>query len=120
MSRFDIYMSGVGGQVVVGTPAYLSPEAHNHQRANPSFDLWALAVTFYEVLTGRRPFQAASADGLTSAILEGRITPLEAHLPNCGREVCNFFADALAPNPTNRPESTQQLAKLLGALRGTP
>jgi len=113
-------MSGVGGQVVVGTPAYLSPEAHNHQRANPSFDLWALAVTFYEVLTGRRPFQAASADGLTSAILEGRITPLEAHLPNCGREVCNFFADALAPNPTNRPESTQQLAKLLGALRDNP
>jgi hypothetical protein len=73
-------MSGVAGHVVVGTPAYLCPEAHNHQRANPTFDLWALSVTFYEVLTGRRPFEAASPDELPSAIRAGQWTPVEKHL----------------------------------------
>jgi serine/threonine protein kinase len=43
---------------VLGTPAYLSPEAHARQRANPSFDRWAIGVEFYEVLTGRKPFAA--------------------------------------------------------------
>jgi serine/threonine-protein kinase len=42
----DAKMAGVAGHVVVGTPAYLSPEAHSHHRANPSFDLWALGVAF--------------------------------------------------------------------------
>jgi serine/threonine protein kinase len=50
-------MSGIAGHVIVGTPAYLSPEALAHHRAHPSFDLWALCVVFYEVLTGRRPFE---------------------------------------------------------------
>lgn len=111
-------MSGVGGHVVVGTPAYLSPEAHNHQRANPTFDLWALAVTFYEVLTGRRPFQADSPDGLASVIRDGRLTPVEAHLPTCPRELGSFFTDALASDAGARPKTTHQLAQRLCELRG--
>ena len=111
-------MSGVAGHVVVGTPAYLSPEALNHERANPAFDLWSLSVTFYEVLTGRRPFDAASQDELPAAIRAGQWTPVEKHLPSCPAGLASFFTTALAPDPALRPKSTQQLARRLSALVG--
>lgn len=109
-------MSGVAGHVVVGTPAYLSPEALNHERANPAFDLWSLSVTFYEVLTGRRPFDAASQDELPAAIRAGQWTPVEKHLPSCPAGLASFFSTALAPDPGLRPKSTQQLARRMSAL----
>jgi serine/threonine protein kinase len=109
-------MSGVAGHVVVGTPAYLSPEAHNHQRANPGFDLWSLCVTFYEVITGRRPFEAESQDELPAAIRGGRWTPVETHLPNCPAGLARFFSAALSLDPGVRPKSTQQLARRLSAI----
>ena len=109
-------MSGVAGHVVVGTPAYLSPEALNHDRANPAFDLWALSVTFYEVLTGRRPFEVASQDELPAAIRAGQWTPVEKHLPTSPANLTAFFSAALAPDPALRPRSTQQLVRRLSAL----
>ncbi|MEZ5314451.1 MAG: serine/threonine-protein kinase [Thermoanaerobaculia bacterium] len=110
-------MSGVGGHVVVGTPAYLSPEAHNHERANPSFDLWALAVTFYEVLTGRRPFEAVSPGCVGEAIRDGRRVPISAHIANVPVELDCFFARALALDMPARPRNTQELSKRLAELR---
>ena len=110
-------MSGVAGQVVVGTPAYLSPEAHNHQRANPAFDLWALSVTFYEVLTGRRPFEASTPDALAEAIREGHRTPIAVHLAAGPVELERFFAETLSSDASARPRTTQQFAKRLVDLR---
>ena len=47
-------------QPLVGTAAYLSPEAVSLQAPDNSFDLWALAVTFYEAVSGRNPFAAST------------------------------------------------------------
>ncbi len=112
-------MSGVGGHVVVGTPAYLSPEAHNHQRANPSFDLWALAVTFYEVLAARRPFEADSRDRLALLIQNSNSTPIEAYLPTSTPMVGSFFEEAFSLDPASRPKTAEQLARRFKALRRT-
>jgi hypothetical protein len=110
-------MSGVPGHVAVGTPAYLSPEAHAHHRANPSFDLWAMSVAFYEVLTGHRPFEADSQHEMVAAIKSGRWTPVERWLPGCSADLTSFFADALAANPASRPSSARQIAERLLPLR---
>ena len=110
-------MSGVDAHVVVGTPAYLSPEAHAHHRANPSFDFWALTVTFYELLTGRRPFQGESHDQLVAAIRTGEWTPVEDRLQGCSPKLPAFFASALAPDLAARPKTASQMARLLAALR---
>lgn len=110
-------MSGVAGHVVVGTPAYLSPEALNHERANPAFDLWALSVTFYEVLTGRRPFEASSPDALAEAIREGQRTPISVHLAAGPVELERFFGETLSSDASARPRTTQHFAKRLIDLR---
>ena len=110
-------MSGVVGRAIVGTPGYLSPEAHNHERACPAFDLWALSVTFYETLCGRRPFEAPSQEELVAAIRAHRLVPVEQHLPLCPPPLRRFFEAAFSLDCAARPRTAAQFAKRVAALR---
>ena len=46
---------------VFGTPGYLSPEQIKGKKAGPPSDLYALTALFYEMLTGKLPFQDITA-----------------------------------------------------------
>ena len=48
---------------ILGTAGYLSPEQARGERAGPASDRYALAVVAWELLAGRRPFEADVADG---------------------------------------------------------
>jgi len=55
--------------VMMGTPAYMPPEQiEGVQAADPRSDVWALGVMLFELITGRMPFQAATAPALFHAI----------------------------------------------------
>jgi len=92
--------------VLVGTMAYMAPEQLRGQPVNASWDLWALAVVTYEMLTGVRPF-AWSTGANYSAMLMGRFTPLATYLPGSPTRWQQFFDRALDFDPVRRPNSAQ-------------
>jgi len=66
--------------VLIGTPAYMSPEQLMGQELNVRWDLWALTVVVYEALTGALPFAGSSVGDWSRSILTGNFTPLSVHL----------------------------------------
>jgi TolB-like protein/tetratricopeptide (TPR) repeat protein len=59
--------------VIVGTPAYMSPEQVEGRTIDHRTDIFSMGTLLYEMATGQKPFQGRSAAELASAIL--RDTP---------------------------------------------
>jgi serine/threonine protein kinase len=112
----EVTISGVPGHSIVGTPAYLSPQALARERADPSFDLWALAVVFYEVLSGCRPFDSDDRDQVVQRIKAGGCRPIQDALPGCTRRVRAFFEASLHPHPVRRPRTAREFASRVRGL----
>ncbi len=102
---------------LLGTPAYMPPEQLRGEPVNKSWDIWALAVIAYEILTGAHPFRAATVAESHKLILAGRLVPFRQHFPESASAVDSFFAAALSPDSKERPPSaTTLLAQLKAAL----
>jgi serine/threonine-protein kinase len=86
---------------LVGTPPYMAPEQEQGEVRAES-DVFALGVVFYEMLSGRLPFQGQGAGMLLNKI-NGVYTPISQVLgPGTPPGLDDFFAKALNPNPERR------------------
>src|SRR5262245_38536830 len=68
-------MSGPGA--IVGTVPYMSPEQVRGEHLDVRSDIFSFGTTLYEMLSGRRPFEANSTAEIISAILTREAAPLE-------------------------------------------
>lgn len=103
--------------VLVGTSQYMSPEQLRGGIVQPGWDVWALGVVAYEMLTARHPFAAATPEESHRAIVQGRFTPLDEYLPHASDLARAFFGRVFARDAAERPTSVRVfLADLEGAL----
>jgi serine/threonine-protein kinase len=56
--------------VILGTPAYMSPEQARGRRVDKRTDIWAFGCVLFEMLTGRRAFNGDTASDVIAAVLE--------------------------------------------------
>ncbi len=102
---------------LIGTPAYTAPELlTNKATYSPATDLWALAVTAFQVLMGHMPFVGASIGATLEAIAYG---PLE-WLMEADEGVQAVFAKALAKQPEERYPDFQAFVSALYGAYGLP
>jgi tRNA A-37 threonylcarbamoyl transferase component Bud32/tetratricopeptide (TPR) repeat protein len=67
--------------IVFGTPEYLSPEQAMGEEADRRADLYSAGIVLYEMLTGKRPFEAASKVAVVSMHLTQKALPVTRAAP---------------------------------------
>lgn len=101
---------------IVGTPAYMAPEQGRSGPVDYRADLFSLGCILYEMSTGRRPFDGRDTMSiLTSLALDDPRSPriLNTQIP---AELSDLIVQLLAKDPTDRPQSADDVARRLQAL----
>ncbi|HOC16814.1 MAG TPA: protein kinase [Vicinamibacterales bacterium] len=99
---------------VLGTAAYMSPEQVRGESVDGRSDLFSLGAILFEMLTGRRAFDGATAAETIASIL--RDTPvLPSSVPPAAAAIVRR---CLEKQPGRRHESARQLAEALDAVLG--
>ena len=99
---------------VLGTASYLSPEQAKGERTTSASDRYSLAVVAFELLTGRRPFEADSVAAEALAHVAGEVPSVCVVNPDVPCQLDTVFAKALAKDPAGRYGSC---AEFVAALR---
>jgi serine/threonine protein kinase/tetratricopeptide (TPR) repeat protein len=96
--------------VVMGTPAYMSPEQASGRPLDHRTDIFSLGVLLHEIATGRRPFEGISSAELISAILRDAppsVTEVRPDLPN---DLARIVRRCLEKDPRHRLQTARDVS----------
>ena len=103
--------------VVLGTPAYLSPEQAIGGAVDGRSDLFALGTLLYEATTGRTPFAGNSFIEIAANVLHVQPVEPSRRNPNISKELNFITMKALAKKPEKRYQSAKELIADLNAVK---
>jgi serine/threonine-protein kinase len=96
---------------LIGTIAYLSPEACSGDIVDGRADIWSFGVMLYELLTLRRPFDENNTAAIITAILNKTPPDVMTLRPDTPPSLVYLLQQMLAKDPDDRIAS----ARLVGA-----
>ena len=102
---------------IAGTLEYMSPEQLDPAVTVPSinWDIWALGVISYEMLTGTRPFAGADVIAIGTAIRHGNFVPVSVNMPDAPDRLSRLYQRVFSLHPECRPTSAMALLEDLAA-----
>jgi CHASE2 domain-containing sensor protein/tetratricopeptide (TPR) repeat protein len=104
--------------MVLGTPSYMSPEQLAGKKIEGRSDLFSLAVSLYQLLCGRLPFEGESMAQLMFKISSEPPADILSFNPAVPAALVAFLARALAKNPDQRFQTGEEFAQALRAAAG--
>ena len=107
-------MLRTGRGVVMGTPAYMSPEQTRGQTVDARSDVWSFGVVLYEMVAGLRPFEGETAEDVRASVLKEEPRTLPEATPEPLREIVE---KSLRKDPVARFQTVGELLTALRALQ---
>jgi len=68
--------------MVMGSPAYMSPEQARGLEVDARTDIWSLGIVLYEMVTGWTPFRGPTNMDVLAGVLKEEPTPIIEHIDN--------------------------------------
>ena len=100
--------------ISLGTPLYMCPEqALGEPNIDLRADVYAMGATLYEMLAGRPPFVAATAQGIIAKVIAEPVPPIRTERPTVPPNVEAAILVALAKLPADRFSSAHAFAEAL-------
>ena len=118
VTDFGIARTSEGGSLtatgmVVGTPAYLSPEQVTGEASDHRADIYALGVMMYEMLSGQPPFTGPTPTAVLMKRLGGPPEPLRKLRPEVPAALEELVDACLATDPNERIQNAADITRAL-------
>jgi hypothetical protein len=102
-----------GADVRAGTPAYMAPEQLAGHEVSTKSDIYSLGLILYEILTGKRAFEAATLAELMKQRESGTITNPSTLVRDLDPLIERVILRCLETDPEKRPATALQVAAAL-------
>src|SRR5438874_2175122 len=102
-----------GDSPLLGTPAYWCPEQIMGRPQDARSDIFSLGVVLYEMVTGTKPFEADTLQGVCNRVLSSTVTAPSHLQPSLPTSFDGVIASCLAKDPESRISSAELLAQML-------
>jgi serine/threonine-protein kinase len=103
--------------MILGTPAYMSPEQVRGETLDVRTDIFSFGSVLYEMVSGRHPFDEASPAATLSAILTTEPAPLARYSREVPAEMERIVSKALRKDREERYQSAKDLVIDLKSLK---
>src|SRR5690349_7749208 len=114
----DFGLAGVAASIQsedarAGTPAYMAPEQLAGKEVTTKSDIYSLGLILYEILTGKRAFEASTLQELVRLRESGTITNPSTLVRDLDPLIERVILRCLEADPEKRPVSALQVAAAL-------
>jgi serine/threonine protein kinase len=119
----DFGLARLGGSdmtqtgMVLGTPNYMSPEQALGDRVDARTDVFSAGGVFYELLTGRKPFEAETTPGVLYQVVHKEPVSIRKWTPDVPPILVEVVERCLAKDKTLRFPNGRQMRAALGVVR---
>jgi serine/threonine-protein kinase len=96
--------------VLMGTPAYMSPEQISCRPLDHRTDIFSLGVVLHEMATGRHPFNGNSSAERISAILHDHPAQVTDSRPDLPSDLARIIRRCLEKDPRHRIQTARDVA----------
>jgi TolB-like protein/Flp pilus assembly protein TadD len=96
--------------MVMGTPAYMSPEQVSGRPLDHRSDIFSFGVMLHEMATGRRPFEGNSSAELISSILRDNPPSVTDIRPELSSDIARVIRRCLEKEPRHRVQTARDVS----------